>query len=205
MAKPADRKEAFRKLPPMAREAFRYLQYAETKAGYKKEASSVQLLDAASILFSNGMDAAVAARVVQSAAETLWKDLCIEWGTPDELFELNEWDGRLRYFRAEKQNSVKAVMVVARTEMVSKTPAPRTTSEFEDTLKNGERDVPAPGRDPKTLIRLPEVIKMIGVSRPMVYRLIQRGYFPKPIKQGQTSSWPLGEVVAYLEQITDAR
>ncbi len=55
------------------------------------------------------------------------------------------------------------------------------------------------------LIRLPEVIRLIGVSRPTVYRLIQNGEFPKPIKQGRTSAWPSREVSSYLDRIASAR
>lgn len=60
--------------------------------------------------------------------------------------------------------------------------------------------------DPVTrLVRLPEIIRIIGVSRPTVYRLIERGEFPKPIKQGRTSAWPSEEVDAYMAKIKDER
>lgn len=55
------------------------------------------------------------------------------------------------------------------------------------------------------LVRLPEVISRIGVSRPTVYRLIADGKFPKAVKQGRTSSWPVSEIEAYLEEVKGAR
>lgn len=55
------------------------------------------------------------------------------------------------------------------------------------------------------LIRLPEVINKIGLSRPTVYRMIERGEFPKPVKQGRTSAWVSREVNDYLDKKCSAR
>jgi len=48
------------------------------------------------------------------------------------------------------------------------------------------------------LMRLPEVTRLLGISRPTLYRLIQTGAFPSPVKQGRTSSWRRSSVLSYL-------
>lgn len=40
-----------------------------------------------------------------------------------------------------------------------------------------------------TFIRLPTVLKRVGLSRSTVYRMIQKSEFPQPIKQGHLSLW----------------
>lgn len=47
------------------------------------------------------------------------------------------------------------------------------------------------------LIRLPEVLNRIGISKTNVYRLIPEGKFPKPVRLGPNS-------VAWLEEDIDA-
>lgn len=54
------------------------------------------------------------------------------------------------------------------------------------------------------LLRLPEVLNMIGVSRPTLYRMIKAGTFPAPIKQGTISSWPQSKVSAYINSMLSA-
>ena len=45
------------------------------------------------------------------------------------------------------------------------------------------------------LIRLPEVMAIVSLSKAMVYRLIARGDFPRPTKAGCSSSrWSENEV-----------
>lgn len=55
------------------------------------------------------------------------------------------------------------------------------------------------------LIRMPEVVQRIGLSRPTVYRLIQRGEFPSPVRRGRTSAWLSTEIDNYLAQIVQQR
>ena len=59
--------------------------------------------------------------------------------------------------------------------------------------------------DGNDFLRLPEVKKMIGLSRATIYRMIEKGEFPRPVKQGRTSSWPKGEVDAYRKSVVEAR
>lgn len=48
----------------------------------------------------------------------------------------------------------------------------------------------------KNLIRMPEVLKRIGLGKAWVYRLISQGAFPKPVKIGSRS-------VAFIESEID--
>lgn len=48
-----------------------------------------------------------------------------------------------------------------------------------------------------TIIRLPHVIKMIGVSRAHIYELISRGEFPRPISIGRRA---VGWVATDIEE-----
>jgi len=55
------------------------------------------------------------------------------------------------------------------------------------------------------LIRMPEVKSMVALSRATIYRLVQDGSFPKPVRQGRTSAWPYSEVRDYLERVKAQR
>ena len=51
------------------------------------------------------------------------------------------------------------------------------------------------------LMRLPEVMAVTGYSRASIYRLIQQGRFPRPVKLtgGRASGWLKAEVRAVIE------
>lgn len=50
------------------------------------------------------------------------------------------------------------------------------------------------------IIRLPEVMAETGLSRSSVYRLVQTGEFPPPIKLSiRASGWDKGEVDAWKQ------
>jgi predicted DNA-binding transcriptional regulator AlpA len=51
------------------------------------------------------------------------------------------------------------------------------------------------------LLRLGEVRKIIPLSRPAIYRRIQEGKFPAPVKDGRCSLWEESKVRAYAEQL----
>lgn len=51
------------------------------------------------------------------------------------------------------------------------------------------------------LLRLPEVLSVVGYQKSQVYRLIQAGQFPKPLKRGSTSSWVKSEIDAYVATV----
>jgi prophage regulatory protein len=51
----------------------------------------------------------------------------------------------------------------------------------------------------RRIIRLPEVCKMVGLSRSVVYDRIKKQRFPPPIKLGYSSGWIEGEVQDWIE------
>lgn len=60
--------------------------------------------------------------------------------------------------------------------------------------------------DPKPrLLRLSEVLKTIALGRTMVYALMARGEFPRPLKAGRTSRWVESEVQAWVMRLADGR
>jgi prophage regulatory protein len=71
-----------------------------------------------------------------------------------------------------------------------------------------------PVRDPATtLIRVSEVIAMVGLARPTIYKLMnqQDSGFPLPVKlsnsnaRGAPVAWVLGEVQAWTRSRIEAR
>lgn len=49
-------------------------------------------------------------------------------------------------------------------------------------------------------LRLPDVRSRVGLSRSQIYRLIQEGTFPPPVKiGGQVSVWPDNEISAWQQ------
>ena len=55
------------------------------------------------------------------------------------------------------------------------------------------------------LLRLPEVKAKTGLARSTIYRDIQNGSFPRPVKLGRASAWPDNEVREWLAERTHAR
>jgi prophage regulatory protein len=52
------------------------------------------------------------------------------------------------------------------------------------------------------LLRLPEVMRLSGYSRSMLYSLISQGLYPKPLKIGERAvAWPSQEVERMVESI----
>jgi prophage regulatory protein len=43
----------------------------------------------------------------------------------------------------------------------------------------------------KLAYRLPDLVEMFGFSKPSIYRWIKDNSFPKPIKVGRLSLWPV--------------
>ena len=51
------------------------------------------------------------------------------------------------------------------------------------------------------LLRLAEVREMVPLSRPTIYRRIQEGKFPAPVKDGRCSLWEESKVREYIERL----
>lgn len=51
------------------------------------------------------------------------------------------------------------------------------------------------------LLRLNEVLRIVGVSKPSLYRAVSRGEFPRPCKVfgARASAWSEAEVKAWVE------
>ena len=55
------------------------------------------------------------------------------------------------------------------------------------------------GNTPDTLIRLPQVLKRTGLSRTTLYRLVQSGDFPRPVKiSPRASAWRSLEITEWI-------
>ncbi len=55
------------------------------------------------------------------------------------------------------------------------------------------------------LLTLREVLTQTGMSRATLYRRIEEGRFPPPVKNGRTSRWPASEVGDFIEACKAAR
>ena len=51
------------------------------------------------------------------------------------------------------------------------------------------------------LLRLADVRKIIPLSRPTIYKRIQEGKFPAPVKDGRCSFWEESKVRAYAQNL----
>lgn len=57
-----------------------------------------------------------------------------------------------------------------------------------------------------SILRLPEVAKRTGLSRPTIYKRAAAGTFPKPVRIGPNSSgWLESEIDAHLALLVAAR
>jgi prophage regulatory protein len=62
-----------------------------------------------------------------------------------------------------------------------------------------------------TLIRLPEVMALTGLSRTSIYRRVKDGMFPKSVSLSESNArsapiaWSLAEVKAWIEERKNAR
>lgn len=49
------------------------------------------------------------------------------------------------------------------------------------------------------ILRLREVVKRVGLSKPSIYRFLKDGLFPKPIRLGERAvGWPASEIDEWL-------
>jgi prophage regulatory protein len=53
-------------------------------------------------------------------------------------------------------------------------------------------------------VRLPEIKLRTGLSRTTIYRRIEEGGFPKPLKDGRVSVWRESAVLAYMGRVAAA-
>ena len=53
---------------------------------------------------------------------------------------------------------------------------------------------------PIALMRMPQILKVMPVSKSKFWLMVQKGEFPKPIKIGRSSFWTIEQVQAYLRE-----
>ena len=57
--------------------------------------------------------------------------------------------------------------------------------------------------EPKGFLRLPEILKLIPISKSMLSELIKKGEFPKQIKLGtKTAVWKTEDVYSYINRMS---
>ena len=57
----------------------------------------------------------------------------------------------------------------------------------------------------KQMYRLPEVMKMTGLSRSSIYLRISTNEFPKPVKLGRRAvGWPEDTIIAWQSRMMEA-
>lgn len=54
-------------------------------------------------------------------------------------------------------------------------------------------------------ISLQELAKLLSVNARTVYRLIQSGLIPKPVKIGHSVRFPVSDVEMYIEHLKESR
>ncbi|WP_370623047.1 helix-turn-helix transcriptional regulator [Polynucleobacter sp. MWH-Post4-6-1] len=51
-------------------------------------------------------------------------------------------------------------------------------------------------------MRIPQILKVMPVSKSKFWLMVQKGEFPKPTKIGRSSFWTIEQVQAYLRERT---
>lgn len=54
------------------------------------------------------------------------------------------------------------------------------------------------------LLKAQEVKEWLKISNTQLYDLIKQGKLPKPLKQGRSSFWKLGDIKKYVENLPTA-
>ena len=49
-----------------------------------------------------------------------------------------------------------------------------------------------------TLMRIPQILKVMPVSKSKFWLMVQKGEFPKPIKIGRSSFWTIEQVQTFI-------
>ncbi|OZA76647.1 AlpA family phage regulatory protein [Polynucleobacter sp. 39-46-10] len=56
---------------------------------------------------------------------------------------------------------------------------------------------------PVTLMRIPQILKVMPVSKSKFWLMVQKGEFPKPIKIGRSSFWTIEQVQSFIQEKVD--
>lgn len=63
-------------------------------------------------------------------------------------------------------------------------------------MQNSASDLSVP---PVALIRIPQILKVMPVSKSKFWLMVQKGEFPKPIKIGRSSFWTIEQVQDFIK------
>jgi prophage regulatory protein len=69
---------------------------------------------------------------------------------------------------------------------------------------SGYADTAAPAQ-PDRLLKLRHVLEVTALSRATLYRMMEQGAFPRPVKFGRASRWVASEIAGYIEACRRAR
>ena len=58
----------------------------------------------------------------------------------------------------------------------------------------------SPQIPPITLMRIPQILKVMPVSKSKFWLMVQKGEFPKPIKIGRSSFWTVEQVQSFIQE-----
>ncbi|MGV0981419.1 MAG: helix-turn-helix transcriptional regulator [Polynucleobacter sp.] len=58
----------------------------------------------------------------------------------------------------------------------------------------------SPQIPPITLMRIPQILKVMPVSKSKFWLMVQKGEFPKPIKIGRSSFWTIEQVQTFIRE-----
>ena len=65
-------------------------------------------------------------------------------------------------------------------------------------MNNKQNQVP-----PITLMRIPQILKVMPISKSKFWLMVQKGGFPKPIKIGRSSFWTIEQVQSFIKEKVD--
>lgn len=51
-----------------------------------------------------------------------------------------------------------------------------------------------------TLMRIPQILKVIPISKSKFWLMVQKGEFPRPIKIGRSSFWTIEQVQGFIRE-----
>lgn len=58
----------------------------------------------------------------------------------------------------------------------------------------------------ETFLRMPQLVKLTGLTKITIHRMVKTGQFPKPAKiSPKLVGWPVSEIEAWVQQRLDAR
>ena len=51
-----------------------------------------------------------------------------------------------------------------------------------------------------TLMRIPQILEVMPISKSKFWLMVQKGEFPKPIKIGRSSFWTIEQVQSFIRE-----